>query len=82
MFTRIENLYRQTMMQYEPDTEPNSSSEAPAEESSNNASEISFNDMADVKGGLGADSEMFPEINKEIAAKEKADSGAPPAEGG
>jgi len=79
LYQRIEVLYKQTMHNMEPDTEAASSSnEDVFNEGSQNISAISFNEVEENKGGLGTDTDMFPnfdqakkeaEMKKEMAAR-------------
>ena len=74
-------LYKQTMLNLEPETEANSTAEDAFPDGSHNTSAISFNEIEDAKhGGLGTDPEMFPNFEqpkaKDAELKKKMEAGS------
>ena len=74
MYQRLELLYKQTMLNQEPDTEAGSSHNEDYPDGSQNTSGISFNEVEEAKamGGLGTDQDMFPNFDQ-AKAKEQQD---------
>ena len=74
LYQRIEVLYKQTMLNQEPDTEAGSSHNEDYPDGSQNTSGISWNDGEEAKAiaGLGTDQDMFPNLDQ-AKGKEQQD---------